>query len=139
MSELAKRVVVVLVALIGASCADSEVSPTYMGNTNWLVGCEEDDDCSDGLSCECGVCTKTCETSSDCAAFGAACDTGSDALVSACGSSLADSICLPECEEDNDCGDGQCVDAHCLPAQMSVGTVSPDHTRGAGIAVPARR
>lgn len=119
MSELAKRVVVMLVVLIGASCADSEVSPTYMGNTNWLISCDEDDDCSDDLSCECGVCTKTCETSADCGTLGAACDTGSDALVSACGSSLADSICLPECEEDDDCGRGQCVDAHCLPAPMS--------------------
>jgi hypothetical protein len=106
-------------ALICASCADSEVAPTYMGNTNWLTSCSDDDDCSDDLSCECGVCTIACDTSSDCNSLGAACDSGSDALVSACGSALADSICLPECENDGDCGSGQCIDAHCLPAQMS--------------------
>jgi hypothetical protein len=120
MSELSKRVAILLAALICASCADSELSPTYMGNTNWLTSCSDDEDCSDGLSCECGVCTLECETSADCNSLGAVCDSGSDALVSACGSALADSICLPECENDGDCGSGQCIDSHCVPAQMSL-------------------
>lgn len=34
--------------------------------TNWLSGCVSDDDCSNGLSCLCGVCTLACTKSSEC-------------------------------------------------------------------------
>lgn len=123
MIELVKlsTVIAIAIAIAASACAKSDATPSYMGNTNWLVSCDEDDDCDDGLSCECGVCTKICETTADCDDLGSACDSGSDALVSACGSSLAMSLCLPECEQDDDCGDAKsCIDAHCLPVAMSV-------------------
>jgi hypothetical protein len=34
--------------------------------TNWLGNCEADTDCSDGLSCLCGVCTRECEAEDAC-------------------------------------------------------------------------
>ena len=124
MRELTKTLA--LLVLVTAGCAQSDSPPTYMGNTNWLVSCGTDRDCSDGLSCECGVCTRTCSRNADCAELESSCDSDSQALVAACGDSSETSLCLPDCGNDDDCGDGlACVDARCLPIEISSGIDAP--------------
>lgn len=119
MSELAKKLVVVLVAITAGSCAASEPPSSLMGNTNWLTSCEEDDDCGDDLACSCGVCTRECTTTDDCSGLGrAVCDEDSESFASACGGPAAMSVCLPECSDEDECGEGlACVEAHCLPME----------------------
>lgn len=125
MSDLT-RLFAALVALTAVACAESDSPPTYMGNTNWLMSCGTDRDCSDGLSCECGVCSRTCSRNADCAELESACDSESQALVAACGAEVETGLCLPGCEDDGDCGDGlACVDAHCLPVDISSGEQAP--------------
>jgi hypothetical protein len=115
-----KSVIVLAAVAIVASCASSKSPASLMGNTNWLTSCDDDDDCDDDLSCSCGVCTQQCTTTADCAELGGSvCDVESAALGLACGSSLEMSVCLPECDDDDDCGGGlECVEAHCLPADV---------------------
>lgn len=40
--------------------------------TNWLGSCVADSECNAGLSCECGVCTQSCSSSSQCQELGSA-------------------------------------------------------------------
>jgi len=123
MPDFAKTVLALLLVLAGAACASSEPPSNLMGNTNWLSSCEEDDDCGDELSCVCGVCTRQCSETNDCAGLeGAACDEQSEALATACGSSVEMSVCLPECGNDRDCGGGyECIATHCLPTEVVAG------------------
>jgi hypothetical protein len=82
---------IAFVALV--SCAASSDPAPTMGNTNWLHACDADDDCSDGLSCECRVCTRVCTESSDCSGLpGAVCELQPDAL--SCGANATDALCV---------------------------------------------
>lgn len=134
MSDFTRTVIALAVIAVGTSCASSEAPSSLMGNTNWLTSCDEDDDCGD-LSCSCGVCTRECTATSDCSELGGSvCDVESEALASACGSSLKMSVCLPECENDNDCDDGlDCVAAHCLPAEVVAASPGGDDDGGTSI------
>ena len=71
-------------------------------NTNWISICTDDDDCSNGYSCLCGVCTSGCELEADdCQAAGAQCTE-----LAAVGCKSRDdyeNACLPTCAEDEDC------------------------------------
>jgi hypothetical protein len=135
MSDFAKKVVALAVIAIATGCASSEPASGLMGNTNWLTSCDEDDDCGDDLSCSCGVCTRECTTTADCSELGGSvCDVESEALASACGSSLEMSVCLPECRNDNDCGGGlECVAAHCLPTEVVAASPGGDGDGGTSI------
>lgn len=71
--------------------------------TNFLTSC--DGSCDDGLSCICGVCTRSCSATDECTelAAGAACVTETDAAPSlACGERDA-AVCDRSCENDGDC------------------------------------
>lgn len=77
-------------------------------NTNWLRICTDDDDCSNGYSCLCGVCTSACEIGGDgCSQDAAQCTELS--RIGCAPSDEHESACLPSCSEDSDCesfGDG---------------------------------
>jgi hypothetical protein len=137
MSDFAKTVIALAVIAMITSCASSESPSGVMGNTNWLTSCDEDDDCDDDLSCSCGVCTRQCTTTSDCSELGGSvCDVQSEALASACGSSIAMSVCLPACRNDNDCGGGlECVAAHCLPAEVVAASPGVDGDGDGGTSI----
>jgi hypothetical protein len=122
MVERTKACMVVLIGTLALSaCASSQEPEGLMGNTNWLKQCNADDDCSDELSCRCGVCTRECQSSSDCEGLAdAVCDSDSTALSMVCGS-VAPSLCLPECSGGGSCGSGyECIDSRCLPAPDDV-------------------
>lgn len=36
------------------------------GNTNWNIECEETSECEDGLICQCGTCSESCDGTLDC-------------------------------------------------------------------------
>lgn len=105
-----------------AACGARSVTEVG-GETNWLMVCNADNDCKQG-SCECGVCTKTCDAMIDCAgAFEGRCVASEtqpvEALCSA-SSTPPGALCLPKCEHDADCGDRfTCVSASCVPRSTS--------------------
>lgn len=100
-----------------AACGARSV-PEVGGETNWLVLCESDGDCKQG-SCECGVCTKACDTKQDCtgAFVGTCVSNGTEPAESLCAPSSTppSALCLPTCERNADCGDHfACVKASCV-------------------------
>jgi hypothetical protein len=54
-----------ITAVLFASACGSTVNSTDT-RTNWLSNCGDDQDCSPGLSCLCGVCTKECTSGDPC-------------------------------------------------------------------------
>lgn len=98
---MVERMTAFMVVLIGtlalSGCAESRSPDGFMGNTNWLTACQEDADCDDGLSCICGVCTRECDSVSDCSGLpDAQCDSGSLASPGAaeCETPSAPDVCL---------------------------------------------
>jgi polyhydroxybutyrate depolymerase len=53
---------------ITSSCKGSDPEPKTSSETNFLRHCENQ--CDEGLSCLCGVCTKACTGASECSQFG---------------------------------------------------------------------
>lgn len=125
----------VCLLLIGG-CSEPTSTPQVGSNTNWLTACDLGAECSASLSCNCGVCSKTCESDADCSSFSdTVClpqaDTAAKAL---CGGSVtwaSQGICLPRCEpggcgEQLACALGACVpmalpnSAFCSPVAASV-------------------
>ncbi len=92
------------------------------GETNWLKKCTSDLDCGDGISCECGICTKSCQSSDECSDVpGAAGCLVTEPLddgtcrVAAVGES-SQGICVARCETDGDCDrdkDFKCISGVC--------------------------
>jgi hypothetical protein len=89
-------------------------------NTNWLHDCDSDRDCgSSGLSCECGICTRACD-SRDCGDLSknATCVTPSAAAARACGTEMLGALCTVACTGNDDCrpfgGALQCLGGACL-------------------------
>lgn len=58
------RQAALLLLLWPSACGDTRASTDT--RTNWLTSCSEDDDCSAGLSCLCGVCTQACSSTTTC-------------------------------------------------------------------------
>ena len=56
---------IVAVTIFALACFDSH-STKVEGETNWLRICENGADCGDGLTCICGVCTRSCESDREC-------------------------------------------------------------------------
>lgn len=100
-----------------AACGTPRASPTLGTNSNWLVACADDGECTGAASCECARCTRTCEADADCSAVGnARCVlAATPAALSQCGvDSESAGICLRgcaagECAESEACIEGACV------------------------------
>lgn len=91
-----------LLACLSTACGASSSSddePNNGGKTNWLKGCEVDGECGT-LACIVQVCTRECESASDCS------DVDGDAT---CGQLLAgrENVCTRACEAHDDCSNDQ--------------------------------
>lgn len=112
-------------ALSAGSCGKVQDSrPLFDSNTNWLVPCVADDQCTGSLRCYCGQCTKPCSQDGECSLLrDALCAESSEAL---CGDGAsAGGLCVKGCVEDAECGPrfscraGQCVPDPCSAGQCS--------------------
>ncbi|HKO91883.1 MAG TPA: hypothetical protein VJU61_12055 [Polyangiaceae bacterium] len=91
-------------------------------NTNWLVSCQEDTQCSGSLRCYCGQCTQPCAQDTQCSRLsGAVCAESGDAV---CGQQASQGgLCVLDCSQDDDCGAnfscnaGQCVPLPTAPSE----------------------
>jgi hypothetical protein len=88
-------------------------------NTNWLLRCDVDAQCSGSLRCYCGQCTQPCASTGECGLLeGAECAPTGSAL---CGDQPAvGGLCVLGCREDAECGpDFSCTDSQCVPKPCS--------------------
>lgn len=93
------------------ACSKSAEPGSGGSETNWLKSCGSQSDCSESMSCECGICTKTCESAEDCSTVSGAStclvaetlDNGSCRVVS--GTTASQGVCVARCEIDSDCND----------------------------------
>lgn len=94
------RAALIATATLVASCASSRPEPGGT-NTNWLMRCESDAACGAG-SCECGLCTRTCEADAMCGDLsGTRCVPQRD--LPSCGEPET-SLCALPCQTNTDCG-----------------------------------
>jgi polyhydroxybutyrate depolymerase len=92
----------VCMVLWAAAC--KETGPQTGSETNFLSGC--DTSCEDGLSCVCGVCTRSCSAAADCASLAAGADCVAPAArptEAACFAAESDAFCDLACSGDDDC------------------------------------
>lgn len=90
--------------------------------THWMAPCTADAACGEGLGCVCGVCTRTCSSSSDCSALqrSAVCaEATSAAHTSLCGGAENSSLCLPTCQGGCRTNE-QCIDGACVPRSATL-------------------
>ncbi|HTV20193.1 MAG TPA: hypothetical protein VMG12_16025 [Polyangiaceae bacterium] len=83
-------------------------------NTNWLMRCTSDDQCSGSLRCYCGQCSQPCADNDECSLLaGAECASTGGAV---CGEQPAlGGLCVLGCRLDVDCGpDFGCIDNQCV-------------------------
>lgn len=102
---------------VGCNNDGTSGGPFINSNTNWLLACSGSSDCPSDLSCECGQCTITCDDDSACSnvGTGTCASPGSDAFDRFC-QPLHTPICLPDCQDDLDCGDNYaCQAGSCIP------------------------
>jgi hypothetical protein len=103
-------------ALLRCNTAD----PGAGSNTNWLRPCLEDDECRDGLSCLCGICTAPCDAECSELPRAICAPAGSASHAETCGEELGQvlepaGLCLPACGPEAACAAGQlCKDGGCL-------------------------
>ena len=103
----------VLVAIVTALACGGKATQAGGSNTNWFATCNSSADCSSGLECWCGLCTKTC--AADCSG------TPSTATCidppAACTNDTKKTACAVGCSKEADCkalGSGAtCVDTVC--------------------------
>jgi hypothetical protein len=80
--------------------------------SHWLGGCDDDADCGQALSCECGVCTRSCQRDSECVVGTVTAECVSD--VPACATKH---LCLATCTTQQDCDPSQnCQQELCVKA-----------------------
>lgn len=118
-------------AAVATSCATT--SSSSGSNSNWLEVCSGDTDCSSGLECWCGVCTKTCAAASDCSELaGATCDPGD--ATSVCGSPQTQAACLLRCKADGDCNvmgqEASCSNGFCKRSPRGDAAIGSCNDRG---------
>jgi hypothetical protein len=104
-------------------------------NTNWLKLCETQQDCGEGLSCECNVCQELCTSSSDCDIAGTDSRCATVPTEQQCGASNeVVRLCLKSCDINSDCGrsDLECTNGTCAPrlAPVDAGEDVLDATPG---------
>jgi hypothetical protein len=117
--------------LIAAACG--RATTTESGETHFLISC--DSGCGDGLQCLCGVCSKACDTSSNCSDLGQ-----SVTCVEHRGDACArvTKSCDVECGNDADCrgvsSEHTCQAGLCrVPsAPLGIGGSSAGSSGGAG-------
>lgn len=109
---------VLLLLAVGVGCNESPgVSDplSVNSNTNWLLTCSDDVDCSEDSACFCGQCTTPCDSDAACDALGGGTCTLQGERVDFCPSEPG-GLCLPGCESDDDCGESYvCVVDVCQP------------------------
>jgi glucuronoarabinoxylan endo-1,4-beta-xylanase len=106
-----------ILSLAVGACDGRHTPQGADSQTNWLKACEVDSQC-EGLSCVCGLCTRTCQEDAACdASRGLTCVETSDAgVVAQCQSSPPKSnLCMQRCEVGS-CGLGKsCIAGVCAP------------------------
>jgi hypothetical protein len=108
-------VLMVGIALSGA-CTES-MTPSAMGNTNWnwLTLCSDDDDCDGAMTCSCGVCTRECSSSRECAGLSGSSCAQVSAQPSCDQMASVERVCLLRCAANADCGEGaRCERGSCV-------------------------
>lgn len=109
-----------LAALFVLSSCSDDVSREDLEPRAPLEHCTDDSQCTDGTTCECGICTVECADQPDrCDAFGSGvgCASG-DAPNAVCDGpdGAPDSMCSRECTSNNDCdGLDVCTAGYCEP------------------------
>ena len=110
-----------LVLAVAAACGDDKASPKTGSNSNWLIACVDESDCSSSGACLCGACSRECSDDLDCNTLAGARCSGVDeaARRSQCGGEGEPvGLCLPACEPGS-CADGQsCVAGACVIAAL---------------------
>lgn len=110
-ARLAASFLVTLFSVVlSSSCSRSDTVES--SETHFLSQCTSDEQCPEALSCVCGACSRTCETTSDCSEFDARC------LVPTGGCGIEMS-CDIECESDGQCDQGSCAGGRCRRAGNS--------------------
>lgn len=121
--------------VVTPSCGGTTKAGTD-SNTHWLRSCANDDDCG-SLECLCGVCTRGCNSASECIGLGA--PAVCEPLSSCTGTGHTSSVCTAECSGKSDCaaiGAGLvCVDGRCEAA--SSGSLDPTGSAGLEAAAAA--
>jgi hypothetical protein len=108
-----------LAAVAAVSCGDDQHDPKSGSNSNWLVACVDEHQCTESRACLCGACSRECIDDNDCAGLEGARCSFSDraAAVSQCGGANI-GLCLPSCTPGS-CAAGQsCVDGSCVLAEI---------------------
>ncbi|MEY4550006.1 MAG: Serine/threonine-protein kinase pkn1 [Pseudomonadota bacterium] len=115
-----------VLSLSAGSCGKvNENQPLFDSNTNWLVPCVADEQCSGSLRCYCGQCTKPCAQDRECSLLSnAQCAESSETL---CGENAsAGGLCVRGCQSDTECGDAfSCITGQCVPKPCSAGQCAP--------------
>ena len=115
-------------SLLSSCDPEDRPEPSVGTNSNWLIACVADDECSGEPVCECGACTKRCALDTDCDGLPDARCVSEVSPIAAqgCGVSypIADAstgtegMCLPRCTPGT-CRDGQaCVSGGCVLAPI---------------------
>jgi hypothetical protein len=88
-------------------------------NTNWLLRCDLDAQCSGSLRCYCGQCTQPCASTDECGLLeGAECAPTGTAVCS--DQPAVGGLCVLSCREDAECGpDFSCTGSQCVPKPCS--------------------
>lgn len=103
--------------LLVAACGGASSGGSSNSETHFLGLCSAND-CEDGLSCICGVCTVTCDPAASCGALNpnAICAAPSS---SSCGDDTQPSVCDVDCDDNRDCAslgpDFRCGEGVCRP------------------------
>jgi hypothetical protein len=95
-------------------------------NTNWLMRCDADDQCSGSLRCYCGQCSQPCSESNECRLLaGAECASSGGAVCT--DQPSAGGLCVLGCTSDGECGpDFTCTNSQCVPTPCTGGYQSWD-------------
>lgn len=117
----AAQILTLTAALLGAVAFASgcgKATDATDSESHFLTFCTGE--CGDGLSCVCGVCTRTCDDDAACqgVAFGARC---APLAVSSCAATSGELACDLECSTDSDCGNvggnHECLSGRCRARQ----------------------